>query len=200
VVTPAGAGGIFASVSCSDASDCTAVGIDEDSPTFAARPFYATESAGTWGAAIIVGGPGTQGAFYSVSCSDPTDCTAVGGAGPNVLSGKYTGAIAATDSGGTWGSFAVVPRANGLDLGDLVTVSCWSATNCTAVGDSGHDRPVFSTDTAGTWSPLVKTEAKGNAVVSVSCAAAETCTAVGYGHQHPAEAHYDAMYVTESNS
>jgi hypothetical protein len=198
VVTPAGTAGIFAGVSCSDASDCTAVGEDQDAPTYADRPFYATESGGVWGVATVVPGAGTLGVFYSVSCSDATDCTAVGGAGGDVSSGVYTGAIAATESGGTWGDFAVVPKVNGGDAGDFDSVSCWSATNCTAIGAKGTrgNRPVFATDSGGTWAPLMQNEPIATAEVSVSCTGALACAAVGYGH--PALHQYDAMYVVES--
>jgi hypothetical protein len=198
VVTPAGTAGIFASVSCSDASDCTAVGEDQNAPTYADRPFYATESGGVWGAATVVSGAGTLGVFYSVSCSDATDCTAVGGAGGDVSSGVYTGAIAATESGGTWGDFAFVPKLNGKDGGHLDSVSCWSATNCTAIGAKGAkgNRPSFATDSGGTWAPLMGNEPIATAEVSVSCTGALACTAVGYGH--PALHQYDAMYVVES--
>ena len=198
VVKPAGTAGIFASVSCSDASDCTAVGEDQDTPTYADRPFYATESGGVWGAAAVVTGPGTQGVFYSVSCSDATDCTAVGGAGADVSTGVYTGAIAATESGGTWGAFSVIPKPSGAVPGDLTSVSCWSATNCTAIGAKGakNNIPVFTTDTGGSWAPIVRNEPIATALVGVSCTAALACTGVGYGH--PALHEYDAMYVVES--
>jgi hypothetical protein len=195
VVTPAGEGAVFASVSCSDATDCTAVGYDVDPPTYTARPFYTTESGGTWGSGIVVAGPGTEGAFYGVSCSDASDCTAVGGAGADVGSGVYTGAIAATESSGTWGNFTVIPKPNDVAAGHLDSVSCWSATNCTAVGDNG-DRPVFATDSSGTWAPLIRNEPVATAVVDVSCSGAFVCAAAGYGH--PALHKYDAMYVTES--
>ena len=65
-------GGAISSVSCSDATDCTAVGGSKTEPT------YATETHGAWGPVTQLPSP-SGGAFSSVSCSDATDCTAVGG-------------------------------------------------------------------------------------------------------------------------
>ena len=58
------------SVSCTDASDCTAA---LDGPEA-----YAVESKGTWGAILEVQGSGGLESD-SISCSDAVDCTDVGG-------------------------------------------------------------------------------------------------------------------------
>lgn len=64
------------SVSCVDASDCTAVGQDA-----AGQPMFATETAGQWGPLSELPSTSGSGTLTSVSCSDLTDCTAVGGDG-----------------------------------------------------------------------------------------------------------------------
>jgi hypothetical protein len=81
-------------------------------------PSYVTETDGTWGQVTVV--PGLADAqFRAVSCTDATDCTAVGGGGP----------MFATETDGTWGS---VTLSGGVVYYE--GVSCTDATHCTAVG------------------------------------------------------------------
>ena len=75
--------GQFFSVSCTGPGYCTAVGDDTDALHYP-HPVYATESAGRWGGVIrVAGSAGGEGQFVGVSCSEPRDCTAVGGDGRN---------------------------------------------------------------------------------------------------------------------
>ena len=60
-------------MSCTDARDCTAVGLDDDG-----QAVSATERAGVWGPATEDPAPGGGGQFLAVSCTDATFCTAVG--------------------------------------------------------------------------------------------------------------------------
>jgi hypothetical protein len=156
----------LASVSCTSAGDCTAVG--NNNP-----PVYATESAGVWGSAVEFP-PSTWSAYTypfpeSVSCSDASDCTAVGDA---VAGDNSVGPFYAIESAGTWGQFTVVPGLGGG--GQFRAVSCADATDCTAVGTG----PIFATETDGSWGPLTGSGG-GNAFEGVSCTDATHCTAVG---------------------
>ena len=51
---------LFAGVSCTDATDCTAVGYDDHD-----EPFYAVETEGVWGPATEVTAPGGGGYFQA---------------------------------------------------------------------------------------------------------------------------------------
>lgn len=176
-----GGGVTFYGVSCTGATDCTAVGRDGND-----QAFYATESAGTWGAATELTAPGGSGYFNAVSCTGATDCTAVGRDG----NGQ---AFYSTESGGTWGTPTELSAPGGS--GYFYGVSCTSAIDCTAVGYDGNDQPFYATESGGTWG--TPTELSGTPggfgnLRAVSCTSATDCTAVGYdGNDLP-------MYATES--
>jgi len=115
-------GGQLLSVSCTDAADCTAVGVS-------GGPIYVTKSAGIWGTPTeIPGSPSGNGQLLSVSCTDAADCTAVGYAG---------GPIYVTKSAGILGPPTVIP-ARFFANGQFQSVSCTDATDCTAVGERQH--------------------------------------------------------------
>ena len=101
-------------ISCIDASDCTAVGTGST---------YVTESDGVWGPVTALSGPESD--LEGVSCTAVGDCVAVGGGLPSYW----------IESGGVWGPQETVPEPDGG--GGLTSVSCISATICTAVGDEG---------------------------------------------------------------
>jgi len=169
--------GSFSAVSCADATDCTAVGNDDDYPSYADRPFFVTESAGVWGPATVVPGPGTAGEFSSVSCSDSNDCTAVGSGG-TLDAYEYTAAIEATETAGSWSSFSMLPNPSGK-VTQLYGVSCPKTGYCTAIGEAGRGRPAAATESSGSWSAPVKVLLPGNFFSGVSCPDTLDCTAVG---------------------
>ncbi len=178
-------------VSCTDSEDCTAVGTDG-----AAVPVYVTESDGSWGAPTAVAisppseYPSTQyGYFSAVSCSAAGDCTAVGYEWNPEVSGTSDYPIYASETGGVWGSYSVLPS----DSGQLNGVSCTDSIDCTAVGsvssESGNE-PVYITESNGSWGPV--TDVSGfppgsgqqfgtasGTLTSVSCTDNLNCTAVG---------------------
>ena len=168
--------GTFSSVSCTDASDCTAVGGDDSN----GEPIYATESGGTWGTPTEIPTP-NGGSFNAVSCSDATDCTAVGDA----WNGQE---FYATESGGTWGAVTEIPTPNG---GGFNGVSCSDATDCTAVGGD-----YIATESGGTWgTPTEIPTPYGGSFNAVICSDATDCTAVG----GPYNSNYgQPFYATES--
>jgi hypothetical protein len=66
--------GSLASVSCTSAGDCVAVGSDGNS-----QPTYVNETSGSWSTiSEDLGATGDSGSFSSVSCTTATVCTAVG--------------------------------------------------------------------------------------------------------------------------
>jgi len=167
-----GANGV--TVSCTNATDCVAVG-GEHAGALAnvpAPPFRVSEVSGTpvgtyWPRPAQVG---TQAdSLTGVSCTDARDCTAVGygDGGPTYL----------TETAGTWGTLTTLPAPGGL--AQLLGVSCTDATDCTAVGgalDSGV--PFYATESHGAWGAVTSLPSGGQ-LTAVSCTAATDCTAVG---------------------
>jgi len=171
----AGGPAYFSGVSCTSATDCTAVGDDFDQ---AYGPFYQTETGGTWGTPTQIS---ASDAFTGASCTDATDCTAVG-----------QGGLLATETDGTWGSATGISGATSLS-----GVSCTDATDCTAVGQDGNNQPIYATETAGTWGSATEITIPSSLGGSgsfdgVSCISATDCTAVGEdGNDQP-------FYATET--
>ena len=188
-------------VSCSTAANCTAVGstaVTNDIENRGHQPIYVTETNGVWGSFIEVQGQDTtNNSFNAISCSNATNCTAVGS---DVVSPGGTVAIDATETNGVWGAL------NGPFVGILSSVSCTSPGNCTAVGtDQNADySPGWITETNGLWSavtpfpgttptgiPLLQF---GPSSLGVSCTGVKECTAVGTASSGTAP-----VYATESD-
>jgi hypothetical protein len=181
---PAPDGGVFDAVSCTDATDCTAVGQSRSKAS--GEPIHASESAGTWGPATDIPAAGGLGFLFAVSCATVTDCTAVGADGDSQP-------IAVAESDGTWGPPVELPAPGGS--GRLSGVSCASAGDCTAVGYDGDGQPFHVAESGGTWGTSVELPVAGGSgyFSAVSCAAATSCTAVGDDTSSSA-----AIYATES--
>jgi hypothetical protein len=121
----------------------------------------------------------------SVSCGAAGSCAAVGSytdASGNLLP------FVADEKNGTWGNareLALETRATNVKA-ELLSVSCASAANCSAVGYSGADGlPVALTvsETNGTWGPaqvIPGINGQESEAGSVSCPAAGTCAADGF--------------------
>jgi hypothetical protein len=117
------------SISCGAPGDCTAVDLNNTS--------LVSETNGVWGAPVHPSMPadcgGACGAqFRSVSCVSAGDCVAVG---------FYTNAtgeqpLVVTETSGHWSS-GTISLPEGAQQGELGSVACSSAGNCTAVGASG---------------------------------------------------------------
>jgi hypothetical protein len=178
----------FSAVSCVSSGNCTAVGSVHDQAILTTYPIYAEEHDGTWGSVTEISGSSTNGAgdfttFSSVSCVDADDCTAVGDTG--AMGGNVP--IYATETGGAWSgveSFPTNPYGGQLNEGDMTSVSCINASNCTAVGDIAFGRtvPGYVVETNGSWGILtevVGTPSGYGSLAGVTCASATTCTAVG---------------------
>jgi hypothetical protein len=168
-------------VSCTNAADCTA----ED---FNDQPMYATESGGIWGAATEITAPeGHDGSFHGVSCTDPGDCTAVGGD-----YSVYGQPFFATESGGAWGAASEVTAPGGAGL--FYGVSCTDPGDCTAVGEDSDGQPMYATESGGIWGAASEVTAPGGAGLfyGVSCTDPGDCTAVGE------DSDGQPMYATES--
>jgi hypothetical protein len=185
VKTPGTAFSELADVSCPDISSCMAVGTSR----------YGTLAEGWNGTAwTIVPSPAPTGAsssdLNSVSCSTSTSCAAVGsfvnGSGATVT-------LAEEWNGSTW-SLVPSPNRSGATGSELDGVSCTSASNCVAVGDSfnsvGNSHTLAESWNGATWSLVPSpSPSKGqeSTLSSASCISATNCTAVGDYWAQPGE-------------
>lgn len=186
-ITAPGEGGSFAAISCVDATDCTAVGSDDNG-----QPIVASETNGTWGdiQALDTGtGAGDQAHLDGVSCADAEDCLAVGEHGDEVAgeAGYYT------ETNGVWGPGLTFTGATSSSI--MKSISCPTVGNCVAVGEigpgpGGPSRNAVVTMVNGTWGPIETLAgvpgSTPNDLDSVSCASVNDCVAVGQdSNDHP---------------
>ena len=196
-VLPAGAASnpeiLLFSVSCASAGNCTAAGQYVDN-SGDAQGLLLTQTGGTWAATEAVppanAGSDPLAGLTSVSCASAGNCTAVGSYSDS--SGTHQGMLL-TKTAGTWaaGTEATLPAGAAFNpFANLISVSCASAGNCTAVGtytdSSRSTQGVMLTQAAGTWAAGIEATLPADAgaspqavLSSVSCASAGNCTATG---------------------
>lgn len=188
--------GSLTSVSCPDATHCTAIGEDPDNGT----QLVSSEVDGIWNTVDDIDQAGPS--YTGISCSDAIDCTAVGSDG-------YL-----TETDGTWGTFTAFTL-TGIDgfpsSGSVSSIDCTSPGDCVAVGVAvvdgvyytGSDTtypPLYLTETNGVWGPpaaisLPSMDDTGR-FTSISCIDTGDCTAVGTGVIDSAQ---HAVYATETD-
>jgi hypothetical protein len=216
VSAPAGAQSpTFQGVSCVSAGNCTAVGYA------IGELIAATETSGSWSAAVEVQLPGNaSGSFYvyagaeqapaldGVACTSPGNCEAVGGYFDTSRSAQL---LAVTETNGVWGQASEVqsPGPGGTNgyTSVLDSVSCTSFGNCEAVGKyvdpSGNMIPIAATETNGTWGQATEVQAPPDANTdledayfsSLWCISVDDCEAVG--QYTPTYNNPQAMVATE---
>ena len=174
---PAGAtGAILNGVSCVSSSACVAVGTWHD----ASGTFTLAESwDGTvWTVQTTQNIAGATTVLHGVSCTSSSACVAVGTAsGP-----AQHFAISEVWDGTAWKPQPVPkPSPYGPYATSLASVSCTSASSCTAVGGNGSGP--FAAQWNGTsWSlqtPLTPVGATAAALNAIACTPGGTCMAVG---------------------
>lgn len=177
-----GSGGRVLSVSCTSAGSCTAVGtytVHDNS-----RAFLVNEVSAKWQPGQTVKPPkGRQAELSSVSCSSPGNCIAGGGYGDE----RHMQAMVMSEIDGSWQRPQLLPGSEVLNHGagtEIDSVSCTSAGNCTAAGNSGA--AMVATEVNGRWQaaqpvPGVAPLSSGNfsSIDSVSCASPGNCAASG---------------------
>jgi len=180
-------------VSCGAPGSCAAVGTDDTNALLFTETNGASE-AGT-DAPLPANAASTPYAdLYSVSCASAGNCTAVGAYG--VSTGSYQGLLL-TETNGSWATGTEAPLpANATprvsQFVRLLSVSCASAGNCTAVGsytdNASASQGLLLTETNGTWAAGTEAPLPANAthsrrqfvqLSSVSCPSAGNCTAIG---------------------
>lgn len=170
-------------VSCSDATDCTAVGFIRAQPSGRAFPFVDRLAGGRWRSAVLTDYPTAE--LDGVSCPTATWCAATG----TIRVGSTVQAFAAERNGTTWRG-ATLPNSSGNKNAFLTSVSCWNAGHCMAAGftnrGAGGNLLVEKLQ-SGTWHANNGLPVSGgdpsNADMleldAISCASADSCVAVG---------------------
>ena len=167
--TPNPAGGQLdelVAVSCSSASACTAVGLEE---TSSGQSLALAErwNGSTWALQTAANPPGdTAVILRGVSCPSATYCVAVG----SNSSGRTATAVAETRNGSTWALQSPVSPSGSV----LSAVSCTSDSNCEAVGWSGRSSLAENWN-GSTWTTQT---VPGSGLSAVSCVSASYCDAV----------------------
>ena len=180
------------SVSCSSDGNCAIGGYFVDSAGY--QGFVATQTNGTWNAAIPVPGlatlnTGNSAAVESVSCSSNGNCS-IGG---YFVNGSGYQGFVATQTNGTWNAAVAVPGLAALNTGNdalVNSVSCSSNGNCSIGGyytDGSGYQGFAASQTNGTWNAAIPVPGlaalnTGNfaAVESVSCSSNGNCAIGGY--------------------
>lgn len=166
------------SIACGGRSLCVAVGSYTRSNGLS-YPLVEQWNGRSWTVQpVALPGDALQGFLRDVSCASATTCVAVGDAGLPFV---------ATLSGATWSSqlLPLPPEVDpATDQGDrfVAAVSCVSATECTAVGDSFFDAKIVVYRLSGTTWTATSNSSPGYATAmrDVACLSATRCFASGH--------------------
>jgi hypothetical protein len=179
----------LSAVSCTSASACTAVGVTETAPSAnsaGSRAPLAERWDGTsWtiqptpSPSGEIGGAAGGSALLGASCTSATACTAVG---YFVNGNPGNGTLAETWDGASW-TIKPTPDQSGATSTTLASVSCTSATACTAVGSAGSAGTVAERWDGTSWT--IQPTPNGSGLSGVSCTSSSACTAVGPGGTPP---------------
>ena len=182
--SPAGQGyGVLNAVSCSSATDCTAVGSSlQNLASTTSEPLAEHWNGTSWSIEATPKPNGSaNNSLTGVSCTSATACTAVGLAS----TGGGQGVTLAERWNGTSWTIQSTPNPTGARGSDLLDVSCTSATACTAVGgygSSANSGTLAERWNGTSWTIQTTPNPTGenyDALSGVSCTTATTCTAVG---------------------
>jgi hypothetical protein len=183
--TGTGVGNDPLSVSCTSATACEAVGYFTTSS--ASAPLAESWNGSEWKLQSPINPTGsTQTSFYGVSCTSSTACTAVGlylSSGRQIL-------LAERWNGTEWTVQEPPNPSTGTEPSSLSSVSCVTATDCTAVGSYRKEvkKEEFAYKTfaerwnGSTWTTETTPNPSGGEAVfkAVSCASYTNCIASGY--------------------
>ncbi|MDX6481294.1 MAG: hypothetical protein QOG85_1804 [Gaiellaceae bacterium] len=181
-----GSGGYFESVSCTSSSSCVAVGGDDID-----NPLVLAGDPATWSAAQaqqfpLGSGFGSGGWLNSVACASSSSCVAVGGdenGQPLELAGDPS----------SWSLANVHEITLGHPFGiggELLSVTCTSASSCVSVGYDGFGDPlIVQGDPATPWTAAQAQEfdlslnggtfGGGAELLSIACTSTSNCVAAG---------------------
>lgn len=154
-------------VSCGSSTDCFAVGGVYVQTSGTNQTLVLRHAASGW--SLQTSPDATRvGGFSDVSCTAPTECTAVGGDSPGPLAERWDGA-----------SWTIQTLAAGLDsASSLQAVSCGSATACTAI--NGLDAESWD---GTSWHHQTLASRRNTNITRISCYGQAACVAVGSSTQ-----------------
>jgi hypothetical protein len=171
-------------VSCTSATQCTAVGSRVDS----SQPLVERWKAWRWSIQPTPKLAGDGGQLFDVSCTNRHMCTAVG----QYDNSGCVAPLVERWNGDVWSiEQSPLPAGCGDDNVALESISCPSASRCTAVGefepDTGFGQPLVERWNGATWafqptpdiSHLTDPWGSGGWLSGVSCSVLGSCTAVG---------------------
>jgi hypothetical protein len=197
------------SVSCASAGNCSAGGQYVDS-SGGGQAFVVSQVNGIWRTAMQVPGTAalnTGGGTWisSVSCASAGNCSAGGSYGDG---SGHTQVFVVSQVNGTWRTAIEVPGTAAFNTGgagDIYSVSCASAGNCSAGGAywNGSWHAFVLSQVHGIWRTAI--EVPGTAALSqggawigsVSCASAGNCGAGGW--YQAGSGHSQAFVVSQVN-
>lgn len=194
--------GVLAAVSCASPTVCIAVGSHDNGGGFF-FPLAEAWNGTTWSVQRPPAPAGAQStSLLGVSCVSASGCVAVG-------SYRSTAGVVKTLAeawnGSSW-SIQPTPNPAGATAGNLLGVSCLSASACFAVGDfrsgSGVRRVLAEAWHGSSWSiqpAPIPAGASRSFLNDVSCRSASACTAVGT-YQHGKRAHVTLAEVWNGTS
>jgi hypothetical protein len=200
------------SVACATTRDCAVGGSYADNSGHP-QGFVASESHGTWHAAIEIPGTarlneGGNARVDSISCATVGNCTIGGSYADRSGHGQ---AFVADERNGTWNPAIEVPGTSTLNKGgnaEIFSVSCATASNCIAGGwymdGSGRHEAFVASEWNGTWRTAIEVPGTsilnkdgGAMVESVSCATAGNCGTGGF--YVDGKGNQQAFVATETN-
>ncbi len=182
---PAGAqGSDLAGVACNSSGGCTAVGSFTNSAAIGVT-LAEVWNGNSWSVETTPNPKGVARAsqLFDVACASANACTAVG---LDVSSSDVQVTLAEAWNGTKW-SIQTTPNPSGALQSQLSSVSCTSASACTAVGyyvDSSDVAVTLAEAWNGSsWSIQTTPNPSGaqaSELTNVACTSASACTAVGY--------------------
>jgi hypothetical protein len=188
-------------ISCASRSFCVAAGEFTDMGGNV-QGMAVTYSGGHWNQAVEIaepaGGPANPTLyFHAVSCPKTGHCVAGGTYSDTSLPYADLAMAVATMSGGSWGRAVALRKVPaGLPAGpaDIWGMSCPSAGNCSAIGQTGVDLGFALRQQHGRWQRGVKlprTAGAGYAAPNgISCMRSQQCVAVGFTDTARSAGHY----------
>jgi hypothetical protein len=168
----------LSNVACVSPTSCTAVG---SYGSTVSQTLVESWSGKAWSVIPSPNKGANVNSLLSVSCPTAITCTAVGYEGGGA--GQLSPLVEFFD-GSVW-SIVSSPKA-GLGDNSLESVSCGSATSCTAVGYQidkfGYYQTLVESSNGAAWSIIASPNVGtgSNYLSGVSCLSATSCTAVGY--------------------
>jgi hypothetical protein len=169
-------------VSCSSTTSCTAVGYSTASRQ---QTLVESWSGLTWSVVVSPNEGNLDNTFNGVSCASSTSCEAGGAEIDYTFAlGNVGQSLVENWSGSAW-SIETTPNED-LFENDLNAVSCFSSTDCMAVGSaadaSGTGQTLTESSNGGAWVIRASANASttANSLNGVSCTSATNCVAVGY--------------------